>query len=88
MMQSLSGQRVISQHSTPSKAHYSKHLSFTIPDPSKHYIMYKDAADDACGAQLSQEYDGQEFPVAFLSHTRNPWHLLCCDKMKLLPTGI
>ena len=32
-------------------------------------IIYKDASDDACGAQLSQEHDGTEFPVAFLSHT-------------------
>ena len=35
------------------------------PDPSKHYIVYM----DACGAQLSQEHDGQELPIAFLSHT-------------------
>ena len=28
-----------------------------------------DVSDDACGAQLSQEYDGTEFPIAFLSHT-------------------
>ena len=32
------------------------------------YIVYTDASDDACGAQLSQEHDGTEFPVAFLSH--------------------
>ena len=25
-------------------------------------------SDDACGAQLSQEHDDQEFPTAFLSH--------------------
>ena len=31
--------------------------------------MYTDASDDACGAQLSQEHNGTEFPVAFLSHT-------------------
>ena len=31
--------------------------------------MYPDASDDACGAQLSQEHDGQELPVAFLSQT-------------------
>ena len=31
--------------------------------------MYTDASDDASGAQLSQEHDGQELPVAFLSHT-------------------
>ena len=28
-----------------------------------------DASDDASGTQLSQEHDGQECPVAFLSHT-------------------
>ena len=28
-----------------------------------------DASDVACGAQLSQEHDGTEFPIAFLSHT-------------------
>ena len=39
------------------------------PDPSKHYIVYMDASHDACGAQLSQEHDGQELSVAFLSHT-------------------
>ena len=31
--------------------------------------MYTDASDDACRAQLSQEHNGTEFPVAFLSHT-------------------
>ena len=31
--------------------------------------MYTDASDDACGAQLSQEHDGQELPVAFLWRT-------------------
>ena len=39
------------------------------PDPMKHYIVYTDASDDACGAQLTQEHDGMEFPIAFLSHT-------------------
>ena len=38
------------------------------PDPSKCYIVYTDASDDACGAQLSQEHNGQELPVAFLYH--------------------
>ena len=28
-----------------------------------------DASDDACGAQLSQEHNGMEFPIAFLSYT-------------------
>ena len=31
--------------------------------------MYTDASDDTCGAQLSQEHNGTEFTVAFLSHT-------------------
>ena len=41
-----------------------------FPDPSKCYLVYTDASDDACGALLSQEHDGQELPVAFL-----PTHL-------------
>ena len=47
------------------------------PDPSKHYIVYRDASDDPCGDRLSQEHDGQELPVAFLSHiftdTKQKW---------------
>ena len=39
------------------------------PNPNKTYIIYTDASDDACGAQLSQEHDETEFPIAFLSHT-------------------
>ena len=39
------------------------------PHPNKTYIVYTEASDDACRAQLSQEHDGTEFPVAFLSHT-------------------
>ena len=35
----------------------------------KCYIVYTDASDDACGALLSEEHDGTEFPIAFLSHT-------------------
>ena len=38
-------------------------------NPGKKYIVYTDASDDACGAQLLQEHNGTEFPVAFLSHT-------------------
>ena len=34
----------------------------------KHYIVYTDASDDACGAQLLQEHDGTQFQIAFLSH--------------------
>ena len=37
-------------------------------DTTKPYIVYTDASDDACGAQLSQMHDKAEFPVAFLSH--------------------
>ena len=39
------------------------------PDPNKKYIVYTDASEDACGVQLSQEHNGTEFPIAFLSHT-------------------
>ena len=39
------------------------------PNPNKRYIVYTDASDDTCGAQLSQEHDGLEFPITFLSHT-------------------
>ena len=39
------------------------------PNPNKRHAVYTDASDDACGAQLSQEHDGMEFPLAFLSHT-------------------
>ena len=39
------------------------------PHPAKRYIVYTDVSDDACGTQLSQEHDGTEFPIAFLSHT-------------------
>ena len=38
-------------------------------NPSKRYIVYTGTSDDACGAQLTQEHDGTEFPIAFLSHT-------------------
>ena len=38
-------------------------------NPTKTCIIYTDASDDACGAQLFQEHNGTEFPVAFLSHT-------------------
>ena len=39
------------------------------PNPDKRYIVYTDASDNGCGAQISQEHDGMEFPIAFLSHT-------------------
>ena len=39
------------------------------PDPSKHYTVYTDAWDDACGARFSQKHDGQEHQAASISHT-------------------
>ena len=48
------------------------------PNPNKRYIVYTDASDEACRAQLTQEHDGMEFPIAFLSHTfsetQRKWH--------------
>ena len=38
------------------------------PNPNKKYIVYMDASYDACRAQLLQEHDEMEFPIAFLSH--------------------
>ena len=38
-------------------------------DTTKPYIMYTDASDNTCRAQLSQMHEEAEFPVAFLSHT-------------------
>ena len=70
------------------------------PNPNKTYIIYTDASDDACGAQLSQEHDGTEFPVAvFITYLfRNTmqmehyqagslWSVLCNNQMELLPPG-
>ena len=39
------------------------------PNLERRYIVYTDASNDACRAQLSQEHNDTEFPVAFLSHT-------------------
>ena len=39
------------------------------PTPSKRYVVYTDASDDACRAQSTQEHDGTKLPIAFLSHT-------------------
>ena len=39
------------------------------PNPDKRYIVYTNASDNVCRAQLSQEHNGMEFPVAFLSLT-------------------
>ena len=62
---------------TPEHQEAFKHLKAAIvqapilhyPNPNKTYIVYTYASDDACGAQLSQEHNGTEFPEAFLSHT-------------------
>ena len=47
------------------------------PDTEKPYIVYTDASDDACRAQLSQIHNGTDFSVAFLSHmftdTQRKW---------------
>ena len=32
-------------------------------------MVYTEASDDTCTAQLSQDHDSTEFPIAFLSHT-------------------
>ena len=39
------------------------------PNPSKRYTVYTDTSDDACRAQLTQEHNSTEFPIAFLFHT-------------------
>ena len=41
------------------------------PNPRKCYIVYTDTLDDASRAQLSQEHDGTEFSIAFLSNTHS-----------------
>ena len=38
-------------------------------NPNKKYIVYTYASDDVCRAQLSQEHNRKEFPIAFLLHT-------------------
>ena len=52
------------------------------PDHSKCYILYTDASDEACGAQMSQEYNGQELPVAFpsLTFTDTQWKLATTEQ--------
>ena len=39
------------------------------PNPHRKYIVYTNALDDTWGAQLLQEHDSMEFPIAFLPHT-------------------
>ena len=55
------------------------------PNPKKYYIVYTDASDDACGAQYSQEHDGTEFPIAFLSHTFTDMQWKCSVKEYNVP---
>ena len=47
------------------------------PDPSKPYTLYTDASDRGIGACLTQEMDGIERPIHFLSHklsdTQSRW---------------
>ena len=35
------------------------------PNPKKHYIIYTEASDDACGTQLFQEHEGIENSNSF-----------------------
>ena len=46
-------------------------------DPVKRYRVYTDTSDNVCGAQLSQEHHGMEFPIAFfpctLTDTQRKW---------------
>ena len=44
----------------------------TYPDPSRAYILDTDASNDAAGAVLSQEVDGEEKVVAYFSKTFSP----------------
>ena len=44
----------------------------TYPDPSKPYILDTDASNEAAGAVLSQETDGEERVVAYFSKTFSP----------------
>ena len=32
-------------------------------------MICTDTSDNTCRVQLTQEHDGKEFPIAFLSHT-------------------
>ena len=44
-------------------------LILQYPNPSKRYIIYTDTSDDVYRAQLTQEHESNEFPIAFLPHT-------------------
>ena len=40
----------------------------TYPDTNKPYVLYTDASDSCIGACLTQETDGEEKPIYYLSH--------------------
>ena len=63
-----------SQHFVTLKESVNQAPIIHYPNPKKCYIVYTDVSDDACGTQLSQEHDGTEFPIAFLSHTFTDTH--------------
>lgn len=42
------------------------------PDFSKEFIISTDASNEACGAILSQNFDGKELPIAYASKTFTP----------------
>ena len=65
------------------------------PNPKKCYIVFTDASSDACGAWLSQQHNGTEFPIAFLSHTFRtlsgngaPQNMKCMVYIMQLQSGI
>ena len=39
------------------------------PNMGKRYIVYTDASDDSWRSQLTQEHNGKDFPITYLSHT-------------------
>ena len=69
------------------------------PNTTKPYIVYMDASDDACRAQLSQMHEEAEIPSSLpityvhryptkmeYTRTRSIQHLFCHQEMELLPT--
>ena len=64
----MEGNTLLHFHETERHHHQSTHPQ--IPGHNKTlYIVYTDASNDACRAQLSQMHEEATFPVAFLSHT-------------------
>ena len=41
------------------------------PDSSEPYVLYTDSSDTCIDACLTQEYDGNEKPIYYLSHKPN-----------------